>query len=452
MGMPTVSQESRQQDIGRVARSELLWVVTGQMLSLLLGMATLKVLTYLLGPEDYGRFALGLTVAGTLNLFIYGPMGHAVARYFHICSGRGTLGELNRLVKFLLRWSAASIFLGGIAATVWVTAGTERSWGVLLILALGYGVTSGTLSVYLADLNTRRERRTYALLQSADALLRLAGAVLFAIAVGAKGGGAMAGFLLGSLASLLIVRFLQKGASPPANRGLRELFGAGALGREFGGYAFSITLFAIPAIFASYGDRWIIQQMLSDAHVGIYVALAQIANAPANLLLAVFSQTINPVIFQRAGDSGSTESMRGSRRQLYRALLLLAALLALVTGVSYVFGEWIVAMLTSSDFVPHAKLLWVLVLAAAIFQIAQALAAEAFLYNRPFLLFFPKMAHAAVFLGIALWLVIDRQLEGVAIAAVVAAATYLPLVLGVNARAAKARGLNSSSRSAGSSA
>ncbi|MBI3526323.1 MAG: oligosaccharide flippase family protein [Betaproteobacteria bacterium] len=428
-----------------MAHSELLWVVTGQLLTLLLGMVTLKLLTTLLGPQDYGRFALGLTLAGTLNLFIYGPMGHAVARYFHICSSRGTSGDLERLVSILLRGSAAIIFLGGIVATLWVSSGAERSWGMLLFLALGYGVSSGTLSVYLADLNTRRERQTYALLQSADALLRLAGAVVLAIVVGVKdsaGDAAMAGFLLGSLASLLIVRFLQKKSSPPVTRGWRELFGAGALGREFGGYAFSITLFAIPAIFASYGDRWIIQQTLSIAQVGFYVALAQIANAPANLMLAVFSQTINPIIFQRAGDSSSIEAMRSSRHQLYRALLLLAFLLALVTGVSYVFGEWIVVILTSPDFAPYAGLLWVLVLAAAIFQIAQALAAEAFLYNRPFLLFLPKMLHASVFLGMALWLVVGSQLEGVAIAAVVAAAIYLPLVLTVNARAAKARGLD----------
>jgi len=452
MSIPTVPQESRPQNGGRVARAELLWVLAGQLLTLLLGIATLKVLTYLLGPEDYGRFALGLTLAGTLNLFIYGPIGHAVVRYFHICSSRGTSADLERLITTLLRWSAAGIFLLGIIATAWVSAGAQTGWGVLLILALGYGVTSGTLSVYLADLNTRRKRRTYALLQSADALLRLAGAVIFAIAVGAKGGAAMAGFLLGSLASLLIARTLQKSPASAASSGSRELFRAGALGREFGNYAFSITLFAIPAIFASYGDRWIIQQTLTAAQVGIYVALAQIANAPANLMLAVFSQTINPIIFQRAGDSLSIESMRDSRRQLYRALLLLAALLALMTGVSYVYGEWIVAILTSADFVPHAGLLWVLVLAAAIFQIAQALAAEAFLYNRPLLLFSPKMAHAVVFLGISLWLVSGRQLEGVAIAAVVAALAYLPLVLAVNARAARARGLNASPRAVGSNA
>lgn len=428
--------------IGRGIRAELLWVALGQALTLLLSISALKLLTSLLGPEDYGRFALGLTLAGTLNLFVYGPLGHALTRYFHICSGRGTLGEMNRLLAYLLRWSAFIILFVGIAATVLTAMGAGIAWGALVAAALAYGVTSGVLSVYLAEMNTRRERRGYALLQTADALLRLAAAAALTLSAGATGAAAMAGFLVGSLASLLIARFALKKTSD--SRDVRGLFGVGALGREFGGYAFSITLFAIPGILSSFGDRWIILQTLSAAHVGIYVALSQIANAPANLLLAVFSQTMNPVIFQRAGDASSADAMRASRRLLYRALLLLVALLILAIGVSFVFGEIIVRIVTSPDFAPYARLLWVLVLSSAIFQIAQALASEAFLLNKPFLLFLPKLLHAAIFLGLSLWLVQDWKLDGVAIAGVAAATVYLLLILATNRYAARACGLTAS--------
>ena len=422
--------------IGQGTRTELLWIVAGQSLVLLLGMLTLKLLTYLLGPEEYGRFALGLTIAGTLNLFVYGPLGHAVARYFHVCSNRGNLEELEHLSKRLLQGIALGVLIIGAAVAFW--DGSHHVWGILILAALGYGVASGTLSVWLAELNTRRERRRYSILQSADALLRLIGSVVLVMLVGILGSAAMSGFLLGAVASLLLTWWIagRKTTAPTASC---KLFGKGTLSRDFGAYAGSISLFAVPAIFSSYGDRWIIQQMLSDAHVGIYVALAQIANAPANLILAIFSQTINPILFQLAGDATDSESIRTSRQMLYRALLQLIGLLTLMTIVSYALGEWIVITLTSSEFVPYARLLWVLVLSAAIFQIGQALAAEAFLYNRPFQLFFPKMLHAMVFLGMSLWLVQSRQLEGVAIAAVVASAIYLPLVLLANTRAAKAR-------------
>jgi|GEM_PF-1477239 len=424
------------QMIGQGTRTEFLWIVGGQCLVLLLGMLTLKLLTYLLGPEEYGRFALGLTIAGTLNLFVYGPLGHAVTRYFHVCNSPGDFEELEHLSKRLLQGIALGVLILGAAAAF--RDGSNHVWGLLILAALSYGVASGTLSVWLAELNTRRERRQYSILQSADALLRLIGAAALVMLIGILGSAAMSGFLLGAVASLLLTRWIaRRRTAAPAEP--RNLSGRDTLSRDFVAYAGSISLFAVPAIFSNYGDRWIIQQMLSDAHVGIYVALAQIANAPANLILAIFSQTINPILFQLAGDASDSASIQASRRILYRALLHLVGLLTLMTVVSYILGEWIVVTLTSAEFVPYARLLWVLVLSAAIFQIGQALAAEAFLYNRPFQLFFPKMLHAVFFLGISLWLVQSRQLEGVAIAAVIAAVIYLPLVLLANNRAAQAR-------------
>ncbi len=58
----------------------------------------LKVLTSLLGPEHYDRLEICLTIAGTLTLFVYGPLGGTLARYFPIYSGREALGEMDRLV------------------------------------------------------------------------------------------------------------------------------------------------------------------------------------------------------------------------------------------------------------------------------------------------------------------------------------------------------------------
>jgi len=66
--------------IGARGRVELFWVALGQGASLLLGILTLKLLTLLLGPEEYGRFVLLLTIPGMLNLFFYGPIGQAVSR------------------------------------------------------------------------------------------------------------------------------------------------------------------------------------------------------------------------------------------------------------------------------------------------------------------------------------------------------------------------------------
>ncbi len=421
--------------IGVRARTELLWVASGQVTSLLLSILTLKVLTFRLGPEGYGQFALGLSIAGGLNLFLYGPLSQAVSRYVHVCSGPGDMNTLNQVVSAWLRNAFRGVLLAGFVLVAILWGGSLAQWIALVFVALGYGVFSGMLSVYLADINTRRQRRTYSILQSSDAALRLMVAMILVVWWAESAVLAMSGFMVGSLlVGAVAYRMAGKGVPadtlPPASSA--HLFSA-----DFTRYAISFSLLAVPGIFATYGDRWLIQQTMTDADVGIYVALAQIAAAPANLLLSIFSQVLNPVLFQRAGAANSPGSVRASRILLYRALVLFVIVLATLVVASAAFGVTLVQWMTSAAFAHHGGLLWNLVLSAAIFQVGQALAAESFIYNRPFLMFFPKMAHAAIFLGLASVFVAGRGLGGVAWAAVVAAFSYLALVLATNSWAGK---------------
>ncbi|MBP9712358.1 MAG: oligosaccharide flippase family protein [Sterolibacterium sp.] len=426
--------------IGARARGEVIWVAAGQGVSLLLGMLTLKLLTFQLGPEAYGQFALGLSIAGGLGLLIYGPLAQAVTRYFHRCHENGHAAEFDGLVGRLLQMLAGSIvivtLLLGWLAHGWMPEWVDR-WGWLIFSALAYGLVSGTLSVYLAGINTRRERRAYALLQSLDALLRLVGAMLLVVWLSVRAEFALAGFLAGSLLSLLLAWHFHRqrvhAESPPFS--WKVLGAPGSWASGFGGYAVSFALFAIPSFATGYGDRWVIQQNLSAADVGVYVALAQIANAPANLMLAIFSQVLNPILFQQADRSSDSTAISSSRHLLYRSLLALAAMLVLVVGFCFAFDDRIVGLLTRNDFVPYAYLLWQLVLAAAIFQLSQALSSEVFVYNRPFLLFFPKMTHAVLFVGLAMAWVTGWGLQAVVLASIIAATVYLGLVIWTNARA-----------------
>lgn len=434
--------------IGARGRVELFWVALGQGASLLLGILTLKLLTLLLGPEEYGRFVLLLTIPGMLNLFFYGPIGQAVSRYFHVYADAGCMSGFVATKSLLLRRAAGlAIALGAAGLLVLSLLGLSE-WWLMVVLALGYGVCAGVLAVSLADFNTRRQRRRYALLQTGDALLRLLLAAMAVYFLQAHAIGALAGFLCGALVFSLLARRGLDGQQRVAERGGLGAHaapnaapdaspGASSIAADFTRYAASFSLFALPAVVATYGDRWLIQQTLTAADVGIYVALMQLASAPANLLQAVFSQVMNPILFQRAGAVSSPDALRASRQLLYRTLLLLLVVLLVVVVVSAVFAYEIVMLMTSAAFTDHAYLLWMLVLAAAIFQLGQGLSAEAFIHNRPALLFLPKVAHAVVFIGLSLVLIDGLGLQGVAYAAMVAACAYLGLVAFNNARVAR---------------
>ena len=71
-------------------RAEIVWVAVGQVGYLIGTAAGIKVLTNIIGAEGYGKLAIGLTFAGLLNLFAYGPLAQAVLRFFSICRETST--------------------------------------------------------------------------------------------------------------------------------------------------------------------------------------------------------------------------------------------------------------------------------------------------------------------------------------------------------------------------
>ena len=69
---------------------EIIWVIVGQILTFIGGFAGIKILTNVMGPEGYGKLALGMTIAGMMNMFVFGPIGQVILRFF-----RSTVKEMS---------------------------------------------------------------------------------------------------------------------------------------------------------------------------------------------------------------------------------------------------------------------------------------------------------------------------------------------------------------------
>ncbi len=82
--------------------AEASWVATGQALSFLGGLIGIKLLTNVMSPESYGELALGLSIAGMVNMFLFGPLGQVVLRFHSICNEKGILDSYSRVLIRLL--------------------------------------------------------------------------------------------------------------------------------------------------------------------------------------------------------------------------------------------------------------------------------------------------------------------------------------------------------------
>lgn len=418
-------------------RAELAWVMFGQALTFLGGFVSIKILTSSLGPRGYGELALGLTIAGFLNMFVYGPIGQVVLRFFSVYQERKTLTTYFYLLKKIHLVSVLVLLFVTALSGVLVYLQIGREWALLVIVASLFGIVSGVNGSLSSLQSAIRQRKIVALHQGVDAWLRPALAFLAIYLFRNSGYFALLGFLIGTL----VITFSQYWYTLK-NKNIRTHWAGDVQSqaiqkkarREFMAYVSPFFLFSGFAAISMYADRWILQGLFGESKVGIYVALYQIGNAPIAFLFGLISQFMVPIIFERAGDMTNTVQAEGSSRLLYQVVFLSTILVLPIVVVSYYFGEPLVRILANADFSRHSEVLWVMVVGVSLFNIGQLLALKGLNFNRPEIYLFPKAVQAFSFLLLAYLLAKEYDLTGVAVALSGSSLLYLLMVALVNRR------------------
>lgn len=407
---------------------ELSWVAAGYLLNLAGLAAAIKLLTTLLGPLAFGEYALGLAIAGILQGIIYGPISQATMRFF---ADHKDNGQLTHFFDFLTRLQtkvAVHILVWGGLISFGAAQLFGNNWGMVTITAVLIAVAGGANTTIAAIFSANRDRAAVALYQGVGVVL----STLFSIVAIKLWGGAGYVALVGSALGALIMatvyfHYLKRAFVLPA-LSLRLTNKSDDM-KEFVAFASPFVLFAVFGSIVNYGDRWMVQAIFRQEYVGIYTVLFLIANTPMNLFGTVVTQFVLPILYSI--DPAHDTSRR--RARIYRYVLTFSALfLMLGVLVAFLFSEPILALLSSDEFVPYHKVLWVMALGCAIFQFAQLCVMRGFVEKRPQVYVIAKAAHATSFLMV-LALVGDRlSLMGVGLAICISSFIYLIAILIAN--------------------
>ena len=77
---------------------DLLWVASGRIVTALITIASLRIMTSLLDPKDYGHYTLLIAFQGFCGLILISPVGLHINRHTHTWWDEGTL--LKRLIRY----------------------------------------------------------------------------------------------------------------------------------------------------------------------------------------------------------------------------------------------------------------------------------------------------------------------------------------------------------------
>lgn len=343
------------------------WVAGGQIVSAVAALVSIRIMTELLSPEEFGRLTLLVGVA-TLTLGLAAnPRLQALMRYYPDAVRDVRVGALRasavRLIAPLVGCAATILVFGGLAfeprlGGTWFT-------GVLVAALL---VVDSLRSLELSLFNAARRQREAGLIYAADAWSRPLMAVAAVLAFGPSADAALAGYIAGSGAVVLAMRLgMQLEGTGDGDTNMHG--SSDALAAAIRCYAWPLAPLAVFGWLSGMGDRYVVAGLLSLQDAGLYAASYGLASRPFLMLGGVVEQTMRPVLQNAVAAKDIAIIARAKATWL----------LTMVTGASFgvvcftLSNEWIGRLLlaeqyrTATTLMPWIALGYALYNAAAVY-------------------------------------------------------------------------------------
>jgi O-antigen/teichoic acid export membrane protein len=419
----------------RKYKSEFLWVVVGHGLALVGNVAAVKILIGIIGIDGYGELALGMTIAGFQNLFIYGPLGQYILRYFTIYLNTDRLAPFYSYMRMLHRAIAGATVVTTLLISLGLFRLASERWIGLVCFSLVYGVVSGVCISLLSVHSAVRHRRITALHQGADVWLRTGFACTLAYLVTPRASMAILGYCAGTVIINISqwICLIRSGIySAPHKITAVRRSEVKSLQKDFLSFGTPFVCFSLFSILGSYGDRWLVQGFCGLKEVGIYAVLCQIANAPVNIIMGITSQLMLPIIYDNAGACLNAADISRCNRYLYYIFGVTALVMGSMFAAALACGRKVVTALSNEEIGRHMLPFMIIMAAAILFNLGQILTTRGMFQNRPDIYIVPKGIQALGIIAFGFVLVKSHGTLGMGIALALSSLLYLLAVTVIN--------------------
>lgn len=357
-------------------RTDVIWVAIGQLVTLVVGLLSLKIYTNLFSTAQYAYIALMMAMAAWVWTGVYQPLNQTILRFFPLAESEGWKDSfLPYVFSIEKKLALIVLFISGTLLSYFYSVDKEPSFLLLVSLSacmgIVYGGVHGLISFFLAQ----RKRREVAFLQSTDSLLRLSGGVIafyyFSNTEYATATGIVFGGVLYFLLAILIFR---KSLAFKSNTSqLKDL--TNKL-EGFNRYFKKMVLIMLLNASVINLDKWLLFYLIGGDGFGKYAAIYVLAIAMTSILYLFFEMLGFPLIFKQTVPA---------YRQKILDLLLLFYILSLTIIVLLVdnFGEILLLFLTTPNIATEKETFTLLVLACGFLNLGRLLMVQGLAQKEP---------------------------------------------------------------------
>ncbi|MCF8074937.1 MAG: hypothetical protein K9K63_12250 [Desulfotignum sp.] len=366
-------------------RSEILWILLGQGGVLLGGMIGIKLLTQLVTPAEFGRFALANTLVLLIGTNVFGPVGQGVMRFWSITGERRERAVFSILSGKIIRKLSLSIFWVGAGSAAVIFFFKDWGWSMLIFISIATGILSGWAGVRLSIFMAARERKRVALINTCAAFAKPLAGVLMVYLFVADAVLILAGYVI-SLCVVVIVcenQFKRLVGNEAQNCLKNKTTCNQQLKKELSAFIWPFYIWGIFGWMHQSCDRWAIQSFHGTEVVGAFFVISQLAIYPLVAGSGFLSTFFIPIAYQKAGGLISGSDFRSAARiiSVMTGFYFIGAVsLILLYGF---FHEQMVLLISNDQFTMYSTYLPWLTGAWALYYLGQMFAGFGLLANKP---------------------------------------------------------------------
>ena len=355
--------------IWRVGK-EASWIVLGQIVSILGMLVLVRVLTENLEPSQYGRLALGITVATLVNQVITGSLSNGIGRFYSIASEQDDIGGFYRASGRLMFYATLAVLGVGLVLLGGLLLIDYPQWLGIASAVLVFSLFNGYNTTMNGIQNAARQRVIVAFHSGLDAWMKIILVLGVMYWHGQSATSVIIGYALSAFVvsiSQFVMLWRQKNRQDTTKKENTKWV------REIWAYSWPFSTWGIFTWAQQSSDRWALEAFASTGQVGMYAVLFQLGYRPIAMVTGMAMTFFGPILYQRAGDG--TDSTRNASVHLlaWRISFITLSATFIVFFLLLALHEAIFKMLVAEEYRNISNMLPWIVLAGGIFAAGQML-------------------------------------------------------------------------------
>jgi O-antigen/teichoic acid export membrane protein len=342
--------------------SEVFYVVTSQILFVMLSFVLVKILTNNLSISNYGYLALILTLISFFTQVFLGGINASFSRYYSISISnvniKGYANSLRKLIKYLV----SILFL--IILVLFVIENISYSLDLkIFIYAVAFAITAGYSSILNQILNIAKKRASSSISLVLETSLKIFIILMLIVYYELSVDLIILSFLISSLVALMIQHIF-----------VTDLLSANDnSGNNYDCFT-DIIKYAVPYIpwtfiiwLQQISDKWFLEIYTSRDDVGGFALLFQIGFVPIIFLFTTLNRLISPVIY-----NNDTLNSSNINTIIYNYIIYAAFGFGLIlVYLSWNYSVDIILLFSHPKFLSYASFLHLFILSGILFGLSE---------------------------------------------------------------------------------